>query len=141
MKELWLQFNDVNEYSEKKEYVESVLSEAAEGDYTILIYLKTEKYVKRLTNIEYVNVTDKMIYLLEKEIGRMNVKIVFKEAPAKEPLERIADVLESINEELSSINSFLLDMSDHTANLEKLGECFNAHNQLCITGDVTAYTR
>lgn len=56
----------------------------------------------------------------------------------EDTLERIADALEGINEELSSISSSLADLSA----LTDLADCITRSRggeQFCITGNVTNY--
>lgn len=57
----------------------------------------------------------------------------------EEQLKRIADALEGIDQELSSISGSLSSISLSTDALENLDKCVNNHGQFCITGDVTNY--
>lgn len=54
-------------------------------------------------------------------------------------LDRLADVLEGIDQELAGINSSMNGLEDSLNALSELSNCVNKYKQLCITGNVTNF--
>lgn len=131
-RELWLRFNGIQEYLEKEQKILSILEEfkAVKGD-CVLIYNSNTRAVKTLkVNVE---ITEELLQRLTEFLDSESVKVAEKEdydnlsnewmdAPGYtmkenlefmkiERLDRIADVLEGIDQSLDCISNRLLDIS------------------------------
>ncbi len=131
-RELWLRFNGTQEYLEKEQKILSILEEfkAVKGD-CVLIYNSNTRTVKTLkVNVE---INEALLQRLTEFLDNESVKVVEKEdydnlsnewidAPGStmkenlgfmkiKRLDRIADVLERIDQSLDCISNRLLDIS------------------------------
>lgn len=131
-RELWLRFNGTQEYLEKEQKILSILEEfkAVKGD-CVLIYNSNTRTVKTLkVNVE---INEALLQRLTEFLDNESVKVVEKEdydnlsnewidAPGStmkenlgfmkiKRLDRIADVLEMIDQSLDCISNRLLDIS------------------------------
>lgn len=76
-KELWLQFADMETYSEKQQELFEILGES-DGNDEVIIYVANIKAIKRLGANRCVNVDGQLLARLYEFLGENNVKVVEK---------------------------------------------------------------
>ena len=76
-KELWIQFEKKEDY-DKEEMSINNLSGEYDGDDQVIIYLKTEKAIKRLPRSRTVDANAELVAGLSLKYGEDNVRIVYK---------------------------------------------------------------
>ncbi len=76
-RELWLQFDTREEYQEKESKLMDLLreSDGSDGNDNIIIYISTEKQIKRLPKSCKICVTSEMLHKLSDFFGEKNVKV------------------------------------------------------------------
>lgn len=76
-RELWLQFDTREEYQEKESKLMDLLreSDGSDGNDNIIIYISTEKQIKRLPKSCNICVTSEMLHKLSDFFGEKNVKV------------------------------------------------------------------
>ena len=76
-KELWLQFNDKEEYMAMEGELMDLLRDS-DGNDEVVIYVKNPKAIKRLSKNQTINVTNELLSVLFTKLGEKNVKVVEK---------------------------------------------------------------
>lgn len=76
-KELWLQFDNMEQYREKLKVVSDLIFEHP-GHSDVWIYLRQEKARKKLSANERVKITSQLLEELQKELCEKNIKVVEK---------------------------------------------------------------
>lgn len=76
-KELWLQFNDKDEYMAMESDLMNLLRDS-DGNDEVVIYVKNPKAIKRLSKNQTINVTNELLSVLFTKLGEKNVKVVEK---------------------------------------------------------------
>lgn len=102
-KELWLQFENKEAFLKEERFIHTFFSKAQTGDYDLLIHLRESGLVKRVNQNGKINISEEIVELLMEKFGKSNVKIVFREAPKKEPIIRVAESLERIADSLEAL--------------------------------------
>ena len=77
MREIWLQFQTIQNYEEKQEELFKLLAES-DGEEEVVIYIADEKVVKRLPKSRTISFDHETASKLYKFLGESNVKVVEK---------------------------------------------------------------
>lgn len=110
-KELWLQFENSEDFLKKESLIYDVIKDNYGGS-QIMIYDRCKRAIKRLPSNKSVHIDDGIIESLESICGKDNVKVFEKHEPYLEPeeyepqsIDRIADALEEIRDSLDLLTS------------------------------------
>ena len=76
-KELWLQFDTVEDYSSRERDLFELLKES-DGSDPVIIYISGTKQIKRLPSSRNIQVTPEIVNILTNFLGEKNVKVVEK---------------------------------------------------------------
>lgn len=76
-RELWVKFHDKNSFVKNEQNLYSLLSEY-DGNDTVIIYLESEKAVKRLPNSRNISINNEILQKLYESFAQENVKVVEK---------------------------------------------------------------
>jgi len=76
-KELWLQFETKEAYARDEKTILEMLA-GSDGDDAVVIYISSERALKRLPKSRNIKVDAEIVDLMEKALGAENVKVVEK---------------------------------------------------------------
>lgn len=145
---IWIRCREGSEIHGIRESILNFIKEdqTLAGDIPVKVFLSKESSTFGLSHI--YDMSESAVNVLKEKFGDENVKLSRKEIDNKSSfaLDRLIDVLEGINDNLSCICMYIEYISDHAEDISEhtkaLSNCVSETrygNRFCVTGGITHY--